>query len=338
MTFSIRTASRRVWATALILLTVAWLAGCQSAAERPAPGHAARADGWRVIERLGDIRHLPPGATSWAPAMSGVLLPAGSQVITGHGGRLIVARDDVQVSAGTNSRFTLPEAGRQLTQSAGALRYRMGRADGERLHIATPSLQLEADRAVFDVVVSTTVTEAQVEDGRIVIATPAGDRRTVLNAGHAARAGQADAPALVVRTAPGAPFERVAAEVLPAAFPRSSDASEPATSPHAPAPDRSSLAPAPDRSSVERGPAPQPDHTAMATVSRGLKGSAVRSAGYRTPQPGVPDDAEPAPSPAEAAAVPSGAPGGPEHPVDERQRRFDRLTQGLLHGLPPARP
>jgi hypothetical protein len=322
MTLSMRTiASCPVRGPALILLAATLLAGCQSAAERPAPGPAARADGWRVVERLGDIRHLPPGATSWGPAMSGTLLPLGSQVITGHGGRLILARDDVQVSAGTNSRFTLPDGERQLAQSAGTLRYRMRRADGVRLRVETPTLDLEADRAVFDVAVSATATEVQVEDGRIVVATPGDERRAVLHAGHAARSSHADRQVLAVRTAPGQAFERVGPEVLPAIAPK---------------PAKRPSEPAPGRSSVERGPAAtQSDHTAMATVSRGLKGSAVRPAGYRAPQPEAADEVAPAPTLDQPAAAASS---GLEHPVDQRQRRFDRLTHGLLHGLSPARP
>jgi hypothetical protein len=76
----------------------------------------------------------------------------------------------------------------------------------------------------------------------------------------------------------------------------------------------------------------------MATVSRGLKGSAGRAASYPAPQSRPLDEPDPAPPPADVPAASPGDAAGPEHPVDERQRRFDRLTRGLLQGLPPARP
>ena len=118
----LRTALSRV---ALILIGSGLLAGCQGATPGPTP--EVLADGWRVVERLGDARYLAPGASGWSPAIPAATLPSGSRVATGAGGRVILARNGDHVSAGPGSRFSLPPVGPGaiLEQHAGWLRYRI---------------------------------------------------------------------------------------------------------------------------------------------------------------------------------------------------------------------
>ena len=204
---------------ALLLTAAGLVAGCQS------PERTARPDiadgGWKVVERLGEARYQAIGG-GWSPAMPASTLAAGSRVATGTGGRLIVARPGQHISAGPASRFTLPDAapGAALQQAAGWLRYRVTEAAPGALKVVTPFLDIAVASTVFDVTVSAAATEVSVEHGRVRIATPDGLRQIELDAGQSAYAGGAQGEPLAFRRAAGAPLEQVAAIVLPAMHPR----------------------------------------------------------------------------------------------------------------------
>ena len=104
-----RTASARL---ALVLIGSALLGGCQSL--QPSAPAEVQLDGWRVVERVGDARYLAPDASGWAPALPAASLPAGSEVTTGAGGRVILARGGDHISAGppTPGDFTAPDVER----------------------------------------------------------------------------------------------------------------------------------------------------------------------------------------------------------------------------------
>ena len=201
---------------ALIVVGGALLAGCQSAAKTPGP--EVRSAGWRVVERVGEARYLAPGVSSWAAALPATALPDGSRVVTGTGGRLILARAKDHVSAGPGSRFSLPGAGpgAGLEQTGGRLRYRL--AGPQPLAITAPALALEARGGVFDVSVGTDATEVAVERGRLRVATADGGRQIELNDGQSARTGAHGA--LAFRRAGDRPFEPVERIILPALQPK----------------------------------------------------------------------------------------------------------------------
>jgi hypothetical protein len=123
---------------ALVLLGA--LCACAStSAERP----TAQPAGWRIVERTGEARHLPPATAAWLSATIGEALADGSEVSTGRGARLIVDAPGRNISVGPNSRFVLPgsDGDDLLDQRAGSLRYRVAEA-AEPLHIHTRSLEL----------------------------------------------------------------------------------------------------------------------------------------------------------------------------------------------------
>ena len=192
---------------ALGLIGGALLGGCQSL--QPSAPAEVQADGWRVVERLGDARYLAPDASGWAPALPAATLPAGSQVATGAGGRVILARDGDHISAGPTSRFSLPPAapGGSLEQQAGGLRYRVAPTATEALVVETPFLEIAVRGTVFDVTVSPTATEVTVEAGQVRIATPDGLRHIELEAGQSAYAGGPTGAQLAFRRAQGEPVE-----------------------------------------------------------------------------------------------------------------------------------
>jgi len=206
---------------ALILIGCGLLAACQSATPSTPPPEV-RAEGWRVVERLGEARYLAPAASGWSPAMPASTLPSGSQVATGAGGRVILARAGDHISVGPTSRLSLPaaEAGGVLRQDAGWLRYRLDGTAGHPLMVATPFLEIEVRGTIFDVTVSPLATEVAVERGQVRIATPDGLRQIELEAGQSAYAGGSSGK-LAFRRGPGERMEQVETIVLPAMHPRS---------------------------------------------------------------------------------------------------------------------
>ena len=206
---------------ALILIGCGLLAGCASARSSEPPPEA-RAGGWRVVERLGEARYLAPDASGWSPATPASMLPSGSEVTTGAGGRVILARAGDHISVGPTSRLSLPsgEAGGVLRQDAGWLRYRVAETTADPLVVATPFLEIEVRGTIFDVTVSPLATEVAVERGQVRIATPDGLRQIELEAGQSAYAGGTTG-GLAFRRGPGEPMEQVETIVLPAMHPTS---------------------------------------------------------------------------------------------------------------------
>jgi hypothetical protein len=336
---------------ALIPILAGLAAGCQSV-ERGAPA-AAQVSGWQVVERLGEARYKTDAGGGWSPAMPPSALADGSQVVTGVGGRLIVARAGQHISAGPASRFTLPDtlSGTPLEQRAGSLRYRVTEAAPGRLLVATPFLKIEVASTVFDVTVSATATEVSVQQGRARIATPDGLRQIELGAGQSAYAGGAAQVALAFRATAGAPLAPVEPIVLPAMHPRpgvlegraprsveppayaGSQASSSGTAASSAA---VPLAKAEIATSPQGRPAP-PVLAARQPQSARADRPASSGAGA-SPQPAMERPASGArvmPPLSEAArtAVERQSAGQPVS-EDSLQSAFDRLSEGMLDGVP----
>ena len=334
----------RAWSRPwLAMSAAAWLAACQglpqlSPFERsPEPA----ATGWRVAERLGDARYLAPGMASWEQIATGSRIPAGSQIATGFGGRLIVHQGANQLSAGTGSRFILPswEPGDDVKQTAGWLRYRIVDAPATAFGIETPFLDLEVDDAVVDVTVGERETEVAVVSGRVRVKTLDERRQLDLHAGYVGYASlQGDA--LAVRRGPGQELEPVQPLVLPALHPQRA-------LPAASEPDRAGDgAPAVAAFAGRTIASPAPAAAApLAPVAPPVEAQGGTPPAVAPTSPSVPGTASAdrggtaeAASPREGAASSPAAVAEAAAPADEIRRRFDALTEGLLDGLPPALP
>jgi hypothetical protein len=345
---------------ALILIGCGLLAGCQGATPSPSP--EVMADGWRVVERLGDARFLAPGASGWSPAIPATALPSGSEVVTGAGGRVILAQKGDHVSAGPASRFSLPPAGPGaiLDQRAGWLRYRIAAVPPQIMVVDTPFLSIEVRGTVFDVTVSPTATEVSVEQGQVRIVTPDRRRQIELESGQSAYAGGPAGDGLAFRRGQGAPLEPVEAVVLPAMHPkagvsegrptatqatiegraahRSGTAASEATVPIATA---VATANAPDRAAGMRL---RPAERSAADVTGAPESRALSVDAIEAPA-AVDDGAAGDPSPADAGDAGSTAGSRPtanhateERPSADRRPLFDRLTEGMVDAVPAARP
>ncbi len=353
------------------MIGAALLAGCQSAGEAPPP--EVRADAWRVIERVGEARYLAPGASSWAAALPATVLPGGSQVETGAGGRLILARAADHVSASPGSQFSLPDAaaGVALEQTAGRLRYRL--AEPRPFAVTTPALAIAVQDGgsqgggsqgggirgggirgggfqggVFDVTVGADATEVAVEHGRLRVATPDGEREIELQDGQSAYASAPEA--LAFRRASGQPLEPVERLVLPALQPKSDVAEA------SPLGSRPAVARADDQASTSAAasvesavpaataaagatapvtPAARAMAPATTEATSGTLGSVPAAPGQPSAAPGQPS-AAPGPT---IAPAPIAAPTEAPAPIAARPRRRPRSPTRPRHRprSPPRR-
>jgi hypothetical protein len=235
---------------------------CACATTSAEPRATAQPAGWRIVERTGEARHLPPAAAGWLSATIGEALADGSEVSTGRGSRLIVDAPGRNISAGPNSRFVLPGSARddRLDQQAGALRYRVAAA-ARPLQIHTRSLELELLAGVVEVQVDQLDTAVTVREGQVRVATPDGRRQTQMIAGQSAQAGGAGEVQLAVRLAPGAELQPVELLIVPAIQPKA-----PATQPGA-TPAETPTASAPARSPSAGPPALSPGDAATAPMA-----------------------------------------------------------------------
>jgi hypothetical protein len=331
-------ASRRPLA-ALALLGA--LCACAStSAERPTVQPA----GWRIVERTGEARYLPPNAASWLSTTIGEALADGSEVSTGRGGRLILDGPGRHISVGPDSRFVLPDGERddRLEQGGGSLRYRVAEA-AQPLRIHTRSLELELLAGVVDVQVNHLATEVAVKEGRVRVATPDGMRQTQMVAGQSAHAAGSDDVQLAVRQAPGAALQPVESIIVPAIQPKSTPAEKPTTVAQAPAPtaEPNALPPSDAASAPPGDPAVQGAPALLHQATPEARPQIAAATGVEVPSAGG-DAADDEVGSAVSAPPEAGGPGAlePDGPakwrVTEspaaaiRRGKFERLTAGML--------
>jgi FecR protein len=306
-------------ATGQRLATLVALAALTACASTPGEPHVgAGADGWRVVERVGEARHSPLGEAVWRATITGQAIVDGSEVTTGRGGRLIIAKPGRHLSVGPASRFVLPHPdwGDRLEQRAGWLRYRVASTDAEPFRVHTRSLAIEIVAAILDVRVDQGAVDVTVTEGKVRLATPDGLRRTELAAGQSATARGPGGTQLAVRGGPERGLQPVEPLIIPAIDPIP----------------ETTLAPATDRPL-----SPEPARTLP--FERDGLGSRVPRAPEATRT--VPaDDAQQADRAARSViaadpVAPSGR-AGKAGAATGRLGQFQRLTEGMIDGVQSA--
>jgi hypothetical protein len=344
-------AMRLVSATGQPLAALALLAAlCACATSATAPSVETRAPGWRIVERTGVARYMPPESAAWIPATVGQALTNGSEVTTGVGGRLIIDAPGRHLSVGPDSHFVLPgeDGDAWLEQRAGWLRYRIAEAAAQPLRIHTRSLELELSSGVVDVQVSHLATEVTVKEGQVRVGTPDGLRQTQMIAGQSARAGEAGGAMLAVRMAPDQPLQPIQSVIVPALQLKPGAAGNAAAA-------------APARPTTAVPPAAPAATTAAPTGAEPLVLHPAMAAQRAGPQPvrGGSPPAQPAMERHDGALARHGTctPGAAgrsgaayggvgaiapatrqDGPAAIRRSKFERLTTGVLDGVQPSRP
>lgn len=322
---------------ALVLL----LSSCQSAG--PAQDAQAGRSSWRAIERVGEARYRAPSTGDWAEVVAGSEIPAASTLVTGAGGRLILARPGRQIVVGTKSRVRLPGAEREarLEQLEGRVLYRITGSPAA-FAMASPALDVQTTAAVLQVSVGPAGTEVTVEQGEAQVATPDGDSVRVVAGGGSVRAGGPDG--LMVRRRPGQGYEP--------ATPLLGSSQAPALEPGA----KRSLEAATGAAAAARNPgggdgAGQELVVVPAGFRQPLHSSARQDAPRHhdavTDQTGTSQHHAPSPARPERKGVQPGAatnehaPGSRASavaPAGVPEDPFVRLTDGLLNALPATSP
>jgi hypothetical protein len=332
-----RSAWSRAWLT---IAAAALLAACQGSPQPlgflEGPPEAA-GPGWRVVERIGEARYLAPSMAGWEEIVAGSMVPAGSQITTGIGGRLIVHHAANQLSAGTSSRFILPgwQPGDSVRQTAGWLRYRIATAPSASFGIETPFLDLVVDDAVLDVTVGDSETEVAVVSGRVRVKSLDDRRQIDLHAGYTGYASLQGDP-LAVRRGPDQRLEAVPPIVVPALHPdRAAGASV------APEPTSTATAAAATTAPIvvrlpAMAAAPHDADAIAAAVAAPATPLSSPAATAGPAQGGA--AADPAVPPLEAPLAQAAAEDAEAAQAEQIRRRFDGLTEGLLDGLLPALP
>jgi FecR protein len=314
---------------------------CACATTSAGPRPEAQPAGWRIVERIGEARYSPPGASAWVSATIGETLAEGSEVSTGRGGRLIVDAPGRHISVGPDSRFVLPDRHRddQLDQRAGWLRYRIAEAEAEPFRIHTRSLELEVLAGVVDVHVNHLATEVTVKEGQVRVATPDGLRQSQMMAGQSAHAGGSDDMQLAVRLAPGAALQPVDPVIVPALHPKSS----PTEMPRASAPASPPPAGLPARAPIAAAITPPDEHAAREAPLAPRREAAPKEARSHAALPAT--SLTEVSATARREVVAPRTPDRQAQPVDHRTteseaariRRgmFERLTAGMLDQVEP---
>jgi FecR protein len=334
-------------ATGLRLAILVALAALTACASHPGERDAETvADGWRVIERIGEARHLPPGEGAWRATITGRPISEGSEVATGRGGRLIIAMPGRHISVGPASRFVLPRPDwdDRLEQRAGWLRYRVEATDAAPFRVHTRSLDIEFMAAVLDVRVDQGAVDVSVAEGKVRLATPDGLRRTEIAAGQSAQASGPGGTVLAMRNAPEEDLEAIEPLIIPAVRPT------PGTS-----------VPAVPKNSERPATVPEPAETLPARPDGPDRGVAQAPHDPEAPAARTPEAypavrpralADPAPVPAAragagqlaASSPPPGAAAGlaatataraaaPAVPETGRRGQFQRLSEGMIDGV-----
>ena len=354
-------AKRVVAANGRRLAALALLGGmCACASTSTEPRPATQPDRWRIVERSGEARYAPPGAATWVPAAIGEDLADGSEISTGHGGRLIIDAPGRHLSVGPDSRFVLPDRDQddRLDQRGGWLRYRIAATAAQPFRIHTRSLELELLAGVVDVHVNHLATEVTVKEGQVRVATPDGLRQSQMIAGQSAQAGGADAMQLAVRRAPGAPLQPVEPVIVPALHAKPTPTATPTTRApaHMPRDERAARSPvdtaAPAGEGGQRqGPrALQPEEAiGEARPEAGLQAAPqpgeLTSGRPRTATggPGTRPTAAAGREPARSGSADRATQPGERRPAESeaqaiRRGKFERLTAGMLDRVQPPRP
>ncbi|HEX6141566.1 MAG TPA: hypothetical protein VFZ01_02515 [Geminicoccaceae bacterium] len=337
----------------LAVVAMLVLAGCQT--PELVAGHGVEG-GWRVVERTGDARTGDPSTGRSQAVDTGAILAGGSLVMTGTASRLILARDQDQISLGPAARLVLPDASEDvlLEQQQGAVRYWIRAERAPPLAIRTPTGRGESARGSFEIAIAPDrgQTTFEVAEGTLRVAAFDERRGVTIGAGQSAEAGAAGKDRLAFRRGAGQPLEPVAPSLLPVEAPEVPPAT-PAVG-HAevrsgipsgeagarsvlqatavripvPPPRRPAVTPpgAPAVLLVAEAPhtvAPLPDAVPVPApvAAEQPRERIILPAGYAANRSGPPGNAAEPGARAETGERPAPAPG------------FDRLVDGLLEGL-----
>lgn len=329
---------------AALALTMLALVGCQHQSK---PGSKDRAEGWRVLERVGNVRMARDDSQSTTPIRPGETIADGGMIAVDQGALLILARQGVQLTAGENTSVRLADdgPGSSLILDRGWLRVRLATPVDQVARIRSAAFDINASTATLTLRAGPDRSDLSIEDGSATLATIDGRHQTTLVAGAAARIDRRIDSALRIRPASGLAFK----EIVP--FPAKAQIrkDDPAPSTKA-GPDVDSTIGGPSAASISSDPIAIRPASRLKSPEKSPRNAPRRIENAdRPPLPASSITEAPSGSstyrqweknvtaPRALPAVASKQPADPivrrDIPSDPKQRQFDRLTEGLLDGL-----
>jgi hypothetical protein len=327
-----RSVAHITWPFAVLLLLA--VTACEALPPRP---EVVVEGSWRVVERTGDAKFRLPGNAAFEPADAGSTVLPASEVVTGTGSRLILARGEDQIVLGPAAGIVLPRFRRHdlLQQQAGVVRYRIAAGAADPFRIDAPAVRGEAFEATFDLAVDATGRRSvfEVSAGELRVSSDDGRHGAVLKPGQMAVAGEHDEVQLAVREAPDQPLEPAAPVIIPAVKSMTAEAR-----------------PGGDEAlAVTAAAGGSPELAAGATMAAKTAAAEPQARAVKSGEAAAPLAlAQPGqvvlPTRQSRGAAPPPRPSGSAAASRELQAGtgadplFDRLTEGLLEGLHVSQP
>jgi hypothetical protein len=172
---------------------------------------------WRLVEVSGPVRVAAPGREA-AVATSGQVLPVGTNVTTGGGGRAALMNGAQRVVVGPNSRMTVaPDSSNAMTrvmQDLGSILFQVDKKPSQHFRVETPLLAAVVKGTTFTVTVGPQSDAVHVAEGLVEVRASNGGAVQDVPAGATGVVSRADPQALSVQT----PSSDVSSEPVPAAI------------------------------------------------------------------------------------------------------------------------
>lgn len=177
----------------------------------------AAAAEWKLVEVAGPVRIATPGRDA-VTASLGQVLPTGSNVTTGAGGRAALMNGAQRVVVGPNSRMTVaPESNPGMTrvmQDLGSILFQVDKKPSQHFRVETPLLAAVVKGTTFTVTVGPQSDAVHVAEGLVEVRAANGGAMQDLPAGATGVVSRDDPQALNVKT----PTSDVSAEPVPASI------------------------------------------------------------------------------------------------------------------------
>ncbi|HEX8365070.1 MAG TPA: FecR family protein [Allosphingosinicella sp.] len=159
------------------------------------PAAFAQTAPWRVTEATGQVQ-VQRGSQLIA-ARRGAAIAPGEMVSTGANGRAVLVRGRDFVIVSPRTRLRVPGTSEQggnirMIQAAGRAQYRIERRAAPHFAVRTPHLVALVKGTVFTVTVGEEGATVAVSEGRVEVATLAGEMRQMVEPGFAASVSAAD--------------------------------------------------------------------------------------------------------------------------------------------------
>lgn len=135
---------------------------------------AASAEGWRIVDKVGQVEAGAPGVHKASVSRDDVL-GADAWIVTGSDGRAVLARGKETIVVAPQSRLQLPDeevnGNTQVLQTLGSAFYQIGKQQKPHFQVNAPALAAVVKGTAFTVTVEDGQSSVAVSEGLVEVAT-----------------------------------------------------------------------------------------------------------------------------------------------------------------------